>query len=371
MSKKKADEKVIGERLSFIIEKIRSGSYPNTKKLAEDWEVNSRTIARDIDYINNTYDTYDTDGKKLIKYDHKKRGYYFTKPNFSVRNVLLTDEEIENIIIFDDIIKNSPYKQDSLIVRIRKLIDKVLIALPEEQTNSIQFRPTADRIPRFLFRPDWLFRYEVIAAISKAITNKEVIEIEYWTSNNRKYTKKEIKPLKLYSLKEHSSRLLDDRSRPYVLAYNKGNHDKPGIYSATKIRSVKRTRKKFKIPANFKVSDYISSDYIKEKTDVFPADNKEYNFEFSFPKEIASEALEKVYHHNQHIQQCKDGTVNVSFKSTDFQEVYYWVLSEGHKVKVLNPPELVNKIKFEAQKVVQYYTNNKDNSKPLINKNKK
>ena len=343
MNKKNGEEKVKLSRIARIDAEIHSGRFPNAEKLAAELEVSPRTILRDIDYLRDTYEA-------PIAYDFNKRGFYYTEPTFFIGSVLLSKEEIETITLFDDLIKNAPYKQDSLIIRIRKLIDKLLIALPEDQINSLQFKPTADRIPRFLFRPDWLYRYEVIDAISKAIDNKEVIEIEYWISENKKYTKKEIEPLKLYSLKKHPSRLLDDKARPYILAYNKDNHDKPGIYSTTKIRSVKNKRKKFKIPTDFKISDYI-----KEDTDVSPSDNKVYNFEFSFPKEIASEALEKVYHHNQHIQQCKDGTVNVSFKTTDFQEVYYWALSEGSKVKVLNPPELVSMIKREALKVVQYY----------------
>jgi len=80
-----------------------------------------------------------------------------------------------------------------------------------------------------------------------------------------------------------------------------------------------------------------------------------YHFEFLFPKEIASAAIEKTYYHNQVIKLCEDGTVLVSFRSTQLYGVFYWVLSEGHKVKVLNPPELVQMIKREAQKVVQYY----------------
>ena len=117
------------------------------------------------------------------------------------------------------------------------------------------------------------------------------------------------------------------------------------------MRNVKRTGKHFIAPDNFKASDYL----VKEEKKLFPMDNKLYVFELSFPKEIADSAIEKTYYHNQFIKKCDDGTVFVSFRSTQLYGVFYWVLSEGHRVKVLNPPELVRMIKREAQKVAQYY----------------
>ena len=56
-------------------------------------------------------------------------------------------------------------------------------------------------------------------------------------------------------------------------------------------------------------------------------------------KEIAEEAILKTYYHNQKIKLCDDGTVYVSFRSTQLYEIFYWVISEGHRVKVLNPPK--------------------------------
>jgi len=75
----------------------------------------------------------------------------------------------------------------------------------------------------------------------------------------------------------------------------------------------------------------------------------------SFPKEIASKAIEKTYYPNQTIKMCENGTVLVSFRSNDLYEVFDWVLGQGHKVKVQNPPELVEMVKNEVQKIGQYY----------------
>jgi predicted DNA-binding transcriptional regulator YafY len=107
----------------------------------------------------------------------------------------------------------------------------------------------------------------------------------------------------------------------------------------------------FEIPEDFRISDYL-----KKETDVSPADNKIYLFELLFPKEIAEEVIEKVYYHNQTIKLREDGTVFVSFRSTRLREVFRWVIGEGRKVKVLNPPELIQKVKDEIEQMRKFYT---------------
>ena len=253
---------------------------------------------------------------------------------------MLSKEELETITLFDQFTKINTREEDDFSVKFRKIIDKLLVTLPEDQTNSLPFAPTPGGIPDFIFGPNIQIDASIELAINMAIKNKEIIEIEYWISDNRKYVKQKIEPLYVFFQRHHY----------YLLAWKNDNHDKPGIYSINRIRKVNNTHKYFEIPDDFRVSDYL----IKE-ADISPADNKLYLFKFSFPKDIASEAIEKTYYHNQQIKLCDDGTVLVSFKSTQLHGVFYWVLSQGHKVKVINPPELVSMIKREAQKVVQYY----------------
>jgi len=332
MSKKKAEEKAQERRILRIAEEIRAGNYPNARTLSEKLEFSQRTILRDIDYLRDTHNA-------PIEYDHTKQGYYYTDSTFFIRSVLLSREELETITEFDQVMKKAPNRLDSLPVKLRKIIDKLLIVLPEDKTNSLPFKPTSDDIPHFLFRPNRSYG-DTDLKIRMAMEKKEVVEIEYWTSDNKKYKKQEIEPLCIFEQKDCL----------YVLAYKRDKHDKPGIYSYAKINSVKKMGKYFKIPDGFKASDYI-----KKEADVFPADNKSYNFEFIFPKEIASEVLETNYYHNQHIKLCEDGTVYLSFKCTLLRDVYNWVLGEGHNVKVLNPPELVDMMKREVKKLGQYY----------------
>jgi len=333
MNRKNGEEKVKLSRIARIDAEIRSDKYPNSEELAAKLEVSPRTILRDIEYLKDFYDA-------PIAYDFNKRGFYYTEPNFFIRSVMLSKEELETITLYDQFSKITTRKDDDSSVKFRKIIDKLLMVLPEDQTNSLPFSSTPDDIHDFIFGGTIQIDAEINSLISMAIKNKEVIEIDYWISDNRIWEKHEIEPLYTFYQRHHY----------YLLAWKNNNHEKPGIYSINRFRKVKSTGKYFDIPADFRVSDYI-----KKEADVSQADNKLYHFELSFPREIASDAIEKTYYHNQHIKLCDDGTVYVSFRSTQLHGIFNWVLSEGHKVKVLNPPELVNMIKKEAQRVVRYY----------------
>jgi predicted DNA-binding transcriptional regulator YafY len=333
MNKKNAEEKVKLSRIALIDEIIRSGKYPNSEELAAELEVSPRTILRDIDYLKYSYDA-------PIEYDFNKRGFYYTEPNFFIRSVMLSKDELETVTTFDQLTKMTTSEDDDFSVKFRKIIDKLLMVLPKEKINSLPFSPTPKYSHDFEFNPSILLDGDVFGEINNAIRDKKVIEIEYWISDNRKYEKILIEPLYYFF----------ENQFYYLLAWKNNEHKKPGIYSMSRINKVKNTGKNFEIPGDFKVTDYI-----KSEKEVSPTDNKLYHFELSFPKEIAKEAIDKTYYPNQHIKICDDGTAYVSFKSTELYSVYYWVLSEGHRVKVLNPPELVNLIKMEVKKLAKYY----------------
>ena len=64
-------------RLLFIDRKIGEGRYPNCGTLAEEWEVSSKTIMRDLDYMR-----YQLEAP--LEYSAKNRGYYYTEENFKL-----------------------------------------------------------------------------------------------------------------------------------------------------------------------------------------------------------------------------------------------------------------------------------------------
>jgi len=125
MPVKSAEEKVRINRVFMIDEMIRSGSYPSIDQLTRKAEVNKRTIERDIEYLRIMY-------KAPIEYDHKKRGYYYSEPNFFIKSVILTEGELFSLALFDHLLEQ--YRNTPLEATLRRIFDKIVRSLPDNVT---------------------------------------------------------------------------------------------------------------------------------------------------------------------------------------------------------------------------------------------
>ena len=128
MNRKDSEKKVKLSRIARIDEELRSGKYPNSEALAAKMEVTPRTILRDIEYLKDYYDA-------PIEYDYKKRGFYYSRPNFFIKSVLLTDEEFKKITYYYDVFK----KPDSYLsdTDFSKAIGKILAVAPEDKIKNL------------------------------------------------------------------------------------------------------------------------------------------------------------------------------------------------------------------------------------------
>ena len=333
MIEKDREKKVINRRLLTIDDEIRSGSYPNSEKLAEKLEVSPRTILRDIEHLKLFYEA-------PIEYDFTRKGFYYTEPNFFIKSVMLTENEYKAITIYDDFLKNA-YK-DASDVNLRKAVGKILAAMPENKTKNVSFSPSGDK--DCFFEPVVSINPQIWDDLSTAVSRSKIIEIEYRNIDKKSIASYTLKPLEL--------EVVDLGDCYYLYAMDIQNKDKMEMFSINRIEKVNITNKKFKLPDDFETPFHVMQE---NRTDTSIKNTEVYKFEFIFPKEIASEAKEKIYHHNQKLELRKDGTVHVTFKSSLLSDVFRWVLGQGSKVKVINPPELVKMIKRELVVIGKYY----------------
>jgi predicted DNA-binding transcriptional regulator YafY len=79
--------KVIYKRVLFVFDRIRDGHFPNASTLAKEYEVSTKTIQRDIEFLRNNFDV-------PIAYDEGKFGYYLTEPTFELPALKLGEGEL-------------------------------------------------------------------------------------------------------------------------------------------------------------------------------------------------------------------------------------------------------------------------------------
>ena len=116
------------------------------------------------------------------------------------------------------------------------------------------------------------------------------------------------------------------------------------------MKNVKDTDQKFEVPADFSPDKYFD-----KEIGVWLSATTKYKIELLISKEIGTFALERSWNSNQVIKQNEDGSVYVSFETTQLPEVKRWVLGQGKTVKVLGPEELIVSIKDEVNFIMNMY----------------
>ena len=115
----------------------------------------------------------------------------------------------------------------------------------------------------------------------------------------------------------------------------------------SRLEDIKIEENAFSVPADFDPHQYFDSSFGVWNTNTAPV-----KIELLFSKEINTYILERNWHQTQELRQNDDGTVYLSFFSNQLQETLHWVMHFGSSVRVLNPPELAEQVRKEAQKIL-------------------
>ncbi|MBQ7745834.1 MAG: WYL domain-containing protein [Spirochaetia bacterium] len=325
--KEMQQEKVVIRRIHAIDSEIRKGTYPNTRDLAELLEVGERTISRDIDEMRNFYNA-------PIEYDRTRNGYYYTEESFYIKDISLSEGELFSIALFERMLTG--YKNTPLEAQLRSVFRKVVSCLGERTTiDSIYIRDDVTYIPESLVRID----AKVFNDVFTALRSGRVMTLSYRPLHKATYLKRTIQPY----------HVICHRGSWYVIAQDsyKGS---PRLFAFSRMKDTKVTKQSFAVPKDFNWHDYVDEDM-----GVWASSRQPYDIKLRFAAEIATFASEHVWSSTQKVKQNKDGTVDVSFTTTQLPEVQRWVLGQGHTVQVLEPLELIEAVRKELSAMQKMY----------------
>jgi predicted DNA-binding transcriptional regulator YafY len=327
MPGKGAEEKIRINRILMIDEAIRSGAYPSTSKLASKAEVAKRTIERDIEYLRDMY-------QAPIEYDRHKGGYCYAEPSFFIKSVLLTEGELFSIALLDRMLEQ--YRNTPIEAALRRIFQKIVKSMPERVTVDSGLLNQEITVVSDHHGPIDPDAFERVFAALKA---KRTISFEYRPLQKTTHMRRTVDPY-------HA---ICQRANWYFIGYC---HDRkePRMFSFSRARSVKLTKAHFRIPDGFKPEDYFD-----KEMGVFASARTAYTVELLMADEIGTYAFERRWHETQEAERREDGSVYVKFTTTQMPEALRFVLGQGHTVKALNPPELIEMVKAEAEKVRGMY----------------
>ncbi len=312
-------------RLIFIDSMIRRGSYPNCGKLAREYEVTGRTIARDIEYMRDMLDA-------PIEYDKNRRGYYYTEPRYMLPAMELSESDLFALCIAEKAL--AQYAGTPLYTELDTVFTKIASFIPESTRVSASWlSENYSFLPDFSSKMD-LSVWETLAVSLRALT---AISIEHRKASGE-YTRRTVRPYHIAAF----------RGEWYLVAFCEMKNAVL-LFAISRIETATTTSARYAIPDDFDFNAYMGANF------GIMAEAEEYTARIRFGPAQAPYVRERIWHRSQRIEEHDDGSVVLTITTNSHMEVKRWVLSWGAGAKVLEPERLAAEVREELREALGMY----------------
>ena len=313
-------------RLLFIDQKIRSGIYPNAASIAKEYEIGHRTILRDIEYMKDSL-------AAPIEYDSAHKGYYYTEKNFFLPALDIKESDFFAICITEKALKQ--YENTPLYDKLSVIFSKLKENLPD----NIRVNTTwIDTQYTFMHESFTYIDPAIWETVSNGLRQRKQIDIVHQKAGSAEAIKRIVDPYHIVNF----------RGEWYLIGYC---HKRESVlrFAISRIHKAELSTTAYKIPADFNFNTFIGSSF------GIMTEDTEHTVRIHFDKDQAPYIIERQWHHDQTINENKDGSIILSFKTNSLWEVKRWVLSWGGSARVLEPDELVKHIKIDIKAMMGKY----------------
>ena len=316
------------ERMMRMHERIRAGRYPNCRKLADELEVSSKTVQRDIDFMRYRLGL-------PIEYDQLHFGFYYTEPVANFPNIEISEGELIALYIGQKAL--AQYKGTSfeapLSTAFRKITDGLRDTISmtwSDLDSAISFR-TAGRSTADI---------HLFEQLSHAVFKQLEVRFEYKKPEGSRYEQRYVQPYHLGCVE----------NLWYLFAFDL-DRQQLRTFALPRIRNIRVSKTKFRRPVDFSIGTFLG-----ESFGVFSKPTKsKYIVRIRFDAFAAPRIQERNWHPSQKIKPLRGGGIELSLTLGNLEEIERWILSWSTHAQVLSPPELKTRIaKTVAEMAASY-----------------
>lgn len=317
------------ERHVDIDRRIRSGEFPSVPVLAADWEVDERTIKRDVEFMRDRLGA-------PIGYDRQKRGYFYTEAMWGMPAVSLREGELFALLLARHALEQ--YHELPLGGLLSRFYEQVL------ETVSGHTGVSPDRILEgfsFISPPSLPVDPQVWDLLSRCLLQRHTVEISYQSLSADKAQTYRLDPL-------HIANIEGDW---YLFARS---HRKGDILqlAISRIAAVSDSGEIFSTPKDFspqQIRQRLFGRYVSMQGKLETV---------RIRVDAAAGIHLKQWHSEQKVTRRRDGSYELSFpvasgsSKLPYSNVISWVLGMGRHAKVLTPARLKTLVEEEIQAMV-------------------
>ena len=323
-------------RLLKIDEQLRAKRFPTARSLAKEFDVSKRTVERDIEFLRDRYEA-------PIEYDHSKCGYAYTQETFFLKSLFLTDEELFSAAVFEKALQQ--YRNTPIEGRLKAVFAKLTELLPDDAV-SVNTMWLGDSLT-FIPEPSPEISPEIFDAVFSGVKARRAIRFLYRSLTQTEAAVRTCEPY----------HIVCQRGAWYVIG-RCADKNEERIFSFSRMSEIEVLKDwAFELPAGFTVEQYID-----KNVGVWLNRREPFTVRLLFSASVNAFAEEHIWNEEQTVLVHEDKSVEVSFKTTQFEEIKRFVLGQGATVRVLEPAELVQAVQKEIEEMRSLYQNEKNPS---------
>lgn len=309
-----------------IREGMRSGWLANCTNLAAEYEVSTKSILRDIDYLR-----YQLDAP--IVYDPTKKGYYYSEENYKLPAISMNESDLFALCIARKALQQ--HENTPLYRKLARIFARIESGLPGTVTidpSWIENRLTV------IERRQAGIDADIWDAVARGLKENRTMAISYRKPGAAEETQRKVDPCHIALHKGQWYLLGFCHRRREVVTFALG-----------RVKAVRVLNETFTPPADVDFAAELQGQF-----GIFRG-SEQYEVRIAFEADIAPFVREQIWHVGQEIGEMADGGIVLAFPATHLLEVKRWVLSWGSGARVLSPPELCAEVRAELRRTLQSY----------------
>jgi predicted DNA-binding transcriptional regulator YafY len=295
--------------------------------IPDDYPKNSRTIRRDLDALESC-------GYPLVV--DRVNGQTRWKLMEGFRNIPalgFSATELMALIFSRNLLK--PLEGTEIQAALNSALNKVAAALPPQGHDYVR---SMEQMFSVGLGPHKKYREhkQTIDLISQAIDKRRTAQMRYFSASRNVTARREVDP---YYLRFAAGGL-------YMIGHCHLRRE-VRMFAVERIRSISLTDHPYQMPLAFNIDEYV-----QDALGIMRS-GRRIEVELLFSKPAASWVGDKTWHPSQEVKQLKSGTLRMTLKVADNDELVGWILSFGSQVRVVRSEALRAKVKAEAKEIVR------------------
>jgi proteasome accessory factor B len=314
-------------RIQHIDRELRNHRYPNCSGVALVFEVSSKSIQRDIDFMRDMLSA-------PIEYDASRKGYFYRESWTFDPSTFLDRNEIEALAATSKVLaqyQGTPYYKE-----ISQAIDKLMQSLRVDGSGTTLFNIYSFENPA----PACEIDQDDFFIIDQALRERKKVVMSYRSSSRQALTDRVVHPYRLH---------YDQGSGTwYLIGFCEYRND-VRTFAVCRIQHLFITDEHFAIPESFSIGTYLEKTFqVTSGTDIHPVS-------IAFTPYQSQWIREHRWHPTQNIREHEDGSLTLTLEVGALDAVKRWVMQYGAQAEVLEPQELRQMVMQEIREMKEVY----------------